>query len=101
MDTHPPRPEHLMLDDLLHSLGEAPKGFRGRLVSVQAAEGAGRLATDEMERRLLELGFIEGAEVEILHQGPLGRDPIAVRVSGATVALRRRDAAAILAVRIA
>ena len=50
----------------------------------------------ELERRLLELGFVEGAEVEILHEGPLGRDPIAVRVNDYTIALRRREAMAIL-----
>jgi ferrous iron transport protein A len=50
-----------------------------------------------MERRLIEMGFIEGAEIEVLHEGPFGRDPIAVRVGTATVALRRRDAMAILA----
>ena len=33
-----------------------------------------------------------GAEVEIVHEGPIRRDPIAVRVGSATVALRRRDA---------
>lgn len=45
--------------------------------------------------RLLELGFDEGAEVEALHRAPLG-DPIAVRVDGATVALRRALARGIL-----
>ena len=47
-------------------------------------------------RLLLELGFVEGAEVEVLHEGPLGRDPIAVRVNDTTVALRRREAMAII-----
>jgi Fe2+ transport system protein FeoA len=50
----------------------------------------------ELERRLIELGFVEGARVEILHEGLFGRDPIAVRVNEATVALRRREAASIL-----
>jgi len=49
----------------------------------------------ELERRLLELGFLEGAAVEIVHEGPLGRDPIAVRLNGTTVALRRREAMAV------
>jgi ferrous iron transport protein A len=51
-----------------------------------------------MERRLIELGFTEGATVEVLHEGFFGRDPIAVRVNDATVALRRREAMAILVV---
>ena len=54
----------------------------------------------ELERRLLELGFIEGAEVVVLHEGPVARDPLAVRVNGATIALRRREAMAILVTRI-
>ena len=53
------------------------------------------LPTAELERRLLELGFTEGAAVEILHEGIIGRDPIAVRVNNATVALRRREAMSI------
>ena len=54
------------------------------------------LPAAEIERRLLELGFLEGARVSVLHEGLFGRDPIAVRVNGATVALRRSEAMAIL-----
>lgn len=78
------------------SLGHARKGFRGRLLCLLPIAGTGRLDAHEMERRLIEMGFIEGAELEVLHEGPFGRDPIAVRVGTATVALRRRDAMAIL-----
>ena len=46
----------------------------------------------ELVRRLLEMGFLEGAQVEVLHEAPFGRDPIAVRVRGATLALRRSEA---------
>jgi len=49
------------------------------------------------EQRLLEMGFVEGARVEIRHQGPLGRDPIAVKVNNAMVAVRRAEACAIFA----
>ena len=45
---------------------------------------------------MIELGFVEGASVEILHEGLFGRDPIAVRVNDNTVALRRREAMAIV-----
>mgnify|MGYP001820387783 FL=1 len=83
--------------DRTTTLGAARKGFQGTVVSVLPIEGVGRLAADEMERRLIEMGFIEGAAVEIIHEGPIRRDPIAVRVGSATVALRRRDALAILA----
>ena len=76
-------------------LGAAPLGFRGRIRGIRA-QGCGGLSAAELERRLLELGFVEGARVEILHQGLFGRDPIAVRVDGATIALRRREAGAVL-----
>jgi ferrous iron transport protein A len=77
-------------------LGHAPRGFRGRIHAISVPDGISHLPLGELERRLIELGFIEGATVEILHEGIFGRDPIAVRVNHATVALRRREAMAIL-----
>jgi ferrous iron transport protein A len=56
--------------------------------------GFAAVAADVADR-LLELGFDEGAEVETLHRAPLG-DPIAVRVDGSVVALRRALARAVL-----
>ena len=49
----------------------------------------------ELERRLLELGFVEGARVEMLHEGLFGRDPIAMKVDDMRVALRRHEAASL------
>jgi ferrous iron transport protein A len=46
----------------------------------------------ELLRRLLEFGFVEGARIELIHEGALGHDPIAVRLDDMRVALRRRDA---------
>ena len=79
------------------ALGDADVGFRGRILAfdMSRAHGAG-LPIAELERRLLELGFVEGATVELLHQGLFGGDPIAVRVAEATIALRRREAMAIV-----
>ncbi|HET9616448.1 MAG TPA: FeoA family protein [Pseudolabrys sp.] len=78
------------------ALGLAQRGFRGRITGIAPAAEASGVPPDELERRLLELGFTEGAEVEILHEGLFGRDPIAVRINDATVAIRRREAMAIL-----
>jgi ferrous iron transport protein A len=78
------------------SLGEAAVGFVGTIRSVGAPPGGTGLPPAELERRLIELGFVEGARVEILHQGLVRRDPIAVRINDATIALRRRDAAGII-----
>jgi ferrous iron transport protein A len=40
-------------------------------------------------RRLRELGFDEGVEVEVRHRGMFGGDPIAVYVGGNLVAMRQ------------
>lgn len=45
--------------------------------------------------RLKHFGFDEGVAVELLHLGPFGRDPIAVRVGRMTVAIRRKHAGAV------
>jgi ferrous iron transport protein A len=78
------------------ALGSAPAGFRGRVQAIEANNASGSLPSEELEARLLELGFLEGAVVEILHEGAFGRDPIAVRVDNTTIALRRREAMAIM-----
>ena len=59
-----------------------------------------RLAAPEA-RRLRELGFEEGVEVEVLHRSRFGRGPIACRIGRMTVALRRAVAAAILVAPVA
>ena len=76
-------------------LGIAQRGFRGTIGAIVVTDGHG-VSTAEIERRLLELGFVEGARVEVLHEGPVGRDPIAVRVNNTTIALRRREAMSVL-----
>jgi ferrous iron transport protein A len=50
----------------------------------------------DLEDRLLEIGFEEGISAELLHVGPIGRDPLAVKVGTMTVALRRMEADAII-----
>jgi len=77
-------------------LGVARKGFRGHIDAIAAHAAPSGIPSAELERRLLELGFVEGTKIEILHEGLVGRDPIAVRVNHATIALRRREAMAIL-----
>jgi ferrous iron transport protein A len=77
-------------------LGLARRGYVGTIHRLAAANAASALSTDELESRLIELGFVEGARVEILHEGVLGRDPIAVRVDNVTIAIRRREAMAII-----
>ena len=75
---------------LTQPLGLMRPGGVGRILAVQSGEG-------DIERGLLEMGFVEGACVEVLHHGFLGRDPLAVRINQTmTVALRRGEANAVL-----
>lgn len=77
----------------LTRLSQAHPGDRGVIADVRADHTAGHgVDVHELERRLLESGFVEGATFEVLHQGLFGADPIAVRVDDMRVALRRRDA---------
>lgn len=77
-------------------LSKARKGQRGVIVRVGGQTGRSEsIDPEELERRLLEMGFVEGALFEVLHEGLFFRDPIAVRIDDMRVALRRREAAAV------
>ncbi|SON77122.1 Fe2+ transport system protein A [Xanthomonas phaseoli pv. phaseoli] len=52
-----------------------------------------RLPNDTIARRLRELGFVAGEEVTVLATGPVGREPLLVRVGYTRFALRRSEAA--------
>jgi ferrous iron transport protein A len=68
-------------------------GDAGVIVDVAADHGHEHgVDVHELERRLLEFGFVEGARFEVLHQGAIWRDPLAIRLDDMRVALRRRDA---------
>ncbi len=75
-------------------LSDARVGDRGVIVSVgtHCHHETGEV---ELERRLLELGLVEGASFELLHQGLFGGDPIALKVDDMRVALRRNEAASL------
>jgi ferrous iron transport protein A len=60
---------------------------RGEVATISAIDRAG--LDPETARRLHELGFDEGVDVEVLHRAPFGGDPLAVRVGNMVVALRR------------
>lgn len=65
-------------------LGELSKGTLARITAVDE--------TAEISARLMEMGLLEGSPVEVVHVAPFGGDPIAVKVRGALVALRRGEA---------
>ena len=48
-------------------------------------------AKEEIRRRLLDIGLIEGTKICCLYSGPSG-DPTAYLIRGTVVALRREDA---------
>ena len=77
-------------------LGLAQRGYTGVIQHLAAGQATSALPETELESRLIELGFVEGARVEVLHEGLVGRDPIAVRVDNITIAVRRREAMAII-----
>jgi ferrous iron transport protein A len=77
-------------------LGLARRGYTGVIQHLSATDADSALPDVELESRLIELGFVEGAKVEVLHEGIVGRDPIAVRVENVTIAVRRREAMAII-----
>ena len=61
-------------------------GESGRVVEI-AGKGAVR-------QRLLEMGLIEGTEVEVVRSAPLG-DPIEVELHSYLLSLRKAEAAAV------
>ena len=82
------------VDPAVRRLSAARPGDAGVIVEVRAETHPGDhgVGVEELQRRLLEFGFVEGAEIEVLHEGAIRRDPIAVRIDDMRVALRRRDA---------
>jgi ferrous iron transport protein A len=79
-------------------LADLRRGTRGEVLAVspETMTGVPEAERGELERRLLEIGFVEGARIEVLHEGFIGRDPIAVRLDDMRVALRRREAQGVL-----
>ena len=86
------------LPEGVRRLADVRRGDRGVVLTV-SPDGMTAVPTgerEELERRLLEIGFVEGARIELLHEGFIGRDPIAVRLDDMRVALRRREAQGVL-----
>lgn len=65
------------------------QGEKGNLIKITSLNLDG-----VMRRRLLDLGFVTGAMVEVVRKSPLG-DPIAFRVSQTTIALRKEESSKI------
>ena len=52
-------------------------------------------AADHIKQRFMDLGLIEGTEVEMIRSAPLG-DPIEIKVLDTLLALRRREASKLI-----
>ena len=63
-------------------LSELEPGEKGTIVKV---EGSGAL-----RRRLLDMGLIRGADIEMVRKSPLG-DPLEFLVKGYNLSLRKRE----------
>jgi ferrous iron transport protein A len=59
----------------------------GQRARVEALDG-----DDAVVQRLLEMGLLEGEEIEVVGFAPLG-DPLEIRLRGYCLSLRRREAA--------
>jgi ferrous iron transport protein A len=69
------------------SLDQLRVGQRATIKSLQGE--------DSLIQRLLEMGLLEGEEVEMIGVAPLG-DPLEVRLRDYRLSLRRREAARVL-----
>jgi len=72
--------------DDVPTLDQLRSGHRGRILSLQGDAA--------LVQRLLDLGVLEGEEVEVVGFAPLG-DPMEIRLGAARLTLRRRDASGI------
>lgn len=70
------------------TLAELP---RRTAATVDKVEDNGE--NDTIARRLRELGFVAGEQVEIVAVGPFGAEPLLVQVGYTRFALRRSEAA--------
>jgi ferrous iron transport protein A len=71
---------------VIKTLDELEPQEKGRIVKVGGGRG--------VHRRLLDMGVVAGAEVEVQRVAPLG-DPVEIRVKGYDLALRREEARSI------
>ena len=66
------------------TLQELKPGRKGRIVKV--------LGAGAVQRRILDMGVVKGAEIEVERVAPLG-DPLEVKIKGYHLSLRKDEAA--------
>ncbi len=65
------------------SLARVPPATRCRIIAIRGRH--------RVPYRLMEMGLVEGAQVEVVRRAPLG-DPLQVRLGDYELALRASDA---------
>jgi len=80
------------------SLASLRKGDRCVVVEVLETDAGivGDTDGSTIGRRLIEIGFVPGEQVQVIEEVWPGGDPMAVRVGTSVFALRRREARAVL-----
>jgi ferrous iron transport protein A len=75
------RKEEILM--VIRALSDLRPGERGTIAKV-GGKGA-------VHRRILDMGVVPGAEVEVLRVAPLG-DPVEVKIKGYNLSLRKGEA---------
>ena len=70
----------------MKTIADLKKGERGIIVNF---------TDDELSLKLLEMGCLPGTQVTMTHIAPFG-DPIAVKVSGYVLSMRKDEAATVV-----
>ena len=74
------------------SLADLEVGSRGLILGYRSPPET------TFQLRLIELGFLPGQPLRVVHRAPWSKDPLAVELRGSVFALRREDARWILLV---
>jgi Fe2+ transport system protein FeoA len=77
-----------VIKDLIMVLSELKVGQIANIININAIEPV-------MRKKLLNLGFLPKARIQLLRVAPMG-DPIAVRCANSSIALRKSIAQKIL-----
>lgn len=84
-----PLPEGTTIDESVFRLSDLKEGEEAEIVQISSE------CIGTRRRRLLDLGFVKGSAIKIVLKSPMG-EPVAYLVRGASIALRKEQAALIL-----
>ena len=65
------------------SINELEEGQTGSIISISASPA--------LKRRLMDMGFTKGTEIQVVNYAPMN-DPIIVKLRGYNVCIRREEA---------